>query len=206
MKRERIGIFGGTFHPPHKGHREAAELFLDKAALDRLLIIPTFLPPHKELAEGASAEDRLAMTERCFWFLSSKIEVSDMEIQTGEARYTLSTLRELAEKYPEAELFLYVGSDMLYSFETWHKFEEIFPLCTLCASAREDDRADVLKHLHYLKEQYGAEVLYLGESIPVSSGEVREALARGEFHDLLPYAVRDYIVSHSLYGVTGKEQ
>lgn len=202
--KRRIGIFGGSFHPPHKGHEEAALRFLEGAALSRLLIVPAFLPPHKELVGGASAQDRLEMARLSFLPLSEKISVSEIELDTHCARYTLDTLLDLKRTYADDELFLYVGSDMLFSFETWHEFKTIFSLCTLAVLAREGDAEKVCAHSQRLQNTYGARVLQLGECRTVSSTEVREALLCSGTSEQLSPAVLEYIQTHALYGV-GKE-
>ena len=196
----RIGVFGGSFDPPHKGHEEAALRFLEGAELDEVLVVPAFLPPHKELSAGADAAHRLAMTRLAFLPLSEKISVSEIETEKKEARYTLSTLLELRERFPEDELFLYVGSDMLFSFETWHTFERIFSLCTLAVLAREADEERVREHAAHLRERYGARIKELGACRTVSSTEVREELSRTGTSEKISPAVRSYIQEHALYG------
>ncbi len=197
----RIGIFGGSFHPPHKGHEEAALSFLRGAKLDELLVVPAFLPPHKELSLGAEAQHRLEMARLCFLPLSEKIGVSEIEVEKGEARYTLDTLREFSARFPEEELFLYVGSDMLFSFETWHEFQSIFPLCTLSVLARAGDADRVKAHAEYLRRTYGAAILELGTCREVSSTEVREELTRMKNSEKISPAVLSYIREHALYDI-----
>ena len=112
-----IGIFGGSFNPPHKGHLVAAKAFFEKAKLDSLIITVAGRPPHKELDLKCSDADRLEMTRLGFLPMGNKATVSDMEITRQGKSYTFDTLNQLKELYPDDKLFLYCGSDMLTSFK-----------------------------------------------------------------------------------------
>ncbi|MBQ7230108.1 MAG: nicotinate (nicotinamide) nucleotide adenylyltransferase, partial [Oscillospiraceae bacterium] len=132
---ERIGIYGGTYSPPHIGHIRAAEYAIETCKLDRLLLIPTGVSPHKAMAAGASSEDRLHMLE-----LSARqirgAEVSDMEIRREGSSYTVDTLRALKGAYPDSELVLLMGTDMFLSFLSWREPEAIMKLATLAVFCR----------------------------------------------------------------------
>ena len=140
---ERIGIYGGTYNPPHIGHLRAAEYAIEALALDRLLLIPTGVSPHKEMAAGASTADRLHMLE-----LSAKgierAEVSDIEIRREGRSYTVDTLRAIQAEHPESELFLLMGTDMFTSFLTWREPETIMKLATLAVFCRGEKGANHL--------------------------------------------------------------
>ncbi|MBQ2252593.1 MAG: nicotinate (nicotinamide) nucleotide adenylyltransferase [Clostridia bacterium] len=202
----RVCVFGGSFHPPHTGHVEAAQRLLSSGEVDRLIVVPAFLPPHKTLARGATAADRLEMARLAFLPLGERVEVSGIELEKGVSRYTLDTLSELKEAMPDVKLCLYVGSDMLFSFETWHEFRQIFPLCRILTLAREGDLARVRAHAQYLTEAYGAEIVVLGDCSPISSSEVRAALSSGEETRRLPEAVLEYIRQNGLYETKGEEE
>ena len=134
----RLGLMGGTFNPPHYGHLHAASCAREDLQLDRVLFIPTNLPPHKQLPAGsATAAQRCEMvrllTQGLPW-----AELSDIEIERGGASYTIDTLRQLAA--PDRHLFLIIGTDMLLSFDqVWRSAGEICRLCTLAAYARDAD-------------------------------------------------------------------
>ncbi len=132
----RIGIFGGTFNPPHCGHKNLALELRDKARLDRIIIIPTFTPPHKEGKELASGEHRINMCR--MMFSEDFFDVSDIEIKRQGKSYTYDTVTQLKEKYPDDELFLIIGSDMLLSFHKWYRYEDILSVVTLCVATRQD--------------------------------------------------------------------
>ena len=126
----KIGIYGGSFNPPHLGHMAAAESAAKYLGLDELLLIPAGIPPHKMLsADAAGADDRLAMTrlmgEQIALDTGVKVTVSDMEIARGGKSYTADTLRILHEEHPDDELWLLMGTDMFLTFQYWYKPDEI---------------------------------------------------------------------------------
>ncbi len=198
-KRPRLGIFGGSFHPPHQGHVEAAELFLDKAELDFLFVIPAADPPHKRLAKGASADDRFEMTKIAMAPLGARVRVLRLELDDPALRYSVDTANSIAASFPEHELYLYVGSDLFLTFEEWHEFEQLLSLCHLAVLARENDLDAVQKHAEYLHERYGARVLILGQSRVISSGEIRKKLAKGKKPACVHANVLEYIENGGLY-------
>ena len=118
----KIGVYGGSFNPPHLGHMAAAESAAKYLGLDELLLIPAGIPPHKMLsADAAGADDRLAMTrlmgEQIALDTGVKVTVSDMEIARGGKSYTADTLRILHEEHPDDELWLLMGTDMFLTFQ-----------------------------------------------------------------------------------------
>ena len=149
----RTGILGGTFNPPHLGHLRAAQLAHDTLALDRVLFIPTNIPPHKALPEHtATAADRCEMV-RLLTKDTPWAQLDTMEIDRGGASYTVDTLHALHAR-GETDLYLIVGTDMLLSFDRiWRAPDEIVQLCTLAVCARTQDdwsrlrRKAVLLHL-----------------------------------------------------------
>lgn len=202
MKKERLGVYGGTFNPPHIGHRRAAEAFVSEGALDRLLIIPDYLPPHKEFDGAVSPQERLSMAQIAFRGIA-RAEVSDMELCRGGKSYTSDTLRALCA--PERELFLLTGTDMFLSLPAWHEPETIFDLATIaCIRREEDPRADreIARRAQEYRENYGARILLLTAAVTeVSSSDLRRRLAaRDPSADaLLPGGVYSYIKERGLY-------
>ena len=176
----RIGIFGGTFNPPHKGHKNLALEIKEKARLDRIYIIPTFTPPHKEGKELASGEHRIKMCE--MMFTEDFFTVSDMEINRQGKSYTYDTLLELKKTNAEDELFLIIGSDMLLSFHTWFRYKDILSMVTLCVATRED-KVDYKELLTYSQNTLGlAEdriIIADIEPYECSSTDVRKQLSLG---------------------------
>lgn len=198
---ERIGIYGGTFNPPHLGHRAAAEAFLSQLSLDRLLVIPTFLPPHKNILSPVSESDRLEMTKLAFRDLE-KTEVSDREIRRGGKSYTYLTLEELSGE--GRKLFLLVGTDMFLSMNEWKYPERIFSSAALVCARRENEihsEAEILSKKSEYEEKYGAEIhLLRNQVIEISSTELREAIRSGNrTAGMLAPQVMEYIRRKRLY-------
>ncbi len=198
----RIGIYGGTFSPPHKGHVEAARAFMKQMRLDYLYVIPTATPPHKNLDNAVDARHRLRMCELAFADVEGVI-VSDVEIKRGGISYTVDTLRELCA--PDARLFLLCGTDMLLTLDKWREAEEIFRLCYPIYIRRENDpimSARILSRITEYTEKYNAVIRrVVAEPIEISSTEIRRRLAAGEsVEGFIPSAVAEYIRHNRLYG------
>ncbi len=201
----RIGIYGGTFNPIHRGHLTAAKAAMEQLRLDKLLLVPASVPPHKVLPEGsASPDQRLEMTVLATAELGRKAEVLDIELRRTGKSYTCDTMRELREMYPEDELWLLMGSDMFLSLHTWYHPEVILSLAGVGAFSRLEASEDEIfrRQKRFLEENYGArvETVRNDDVIEVSSTEIREALARGEGREYLPEAVYGYILRKGLYG------
>lgn len=191
----RIGIFGGTFNPVHIGHVRLAENFKRELKLDKLIIIPTAVPPHKEAENIASGEDRLEMCSLAFENIG---EVSDIEIARGGRSYTVLTLESLKEIYKDDEFFFLVGSDMLLCFRKWYRYEDILSMCTLCATDR--DNAESCRDAG--SELFDKIIFCDFPKTVVSSSEVREKLGKKEDISLLvPEKVEKYIREKGLYNV-----
>lgn len=199
--KKTLAIFGGTFSPPHIGHVRAAEAFVAAVRPDKLLILPSAIPPHKAPVSGATAEDRLAMCRLAFSHIA-EAEVSDMEIRRTGKSYTVLTLSELAS--PEWELCMLVGTDMFLSLDTWYRAEEIFGLSEIAVIRRETETeaetAIAQKYEEY-RRRYGARIRFIDSTAEVvSSSEIREALRVGRSCEgrLLP-SVEEYIKTCQLY-------
>ena len=195
----KTGILGGTFNPPHLGHLHAAQLARDALGLDRVLFIPTNLPPHKSLPAGsATSAQRCEMVRRLLadapW-----AALETIEIDRGGASYTVETLRALRAR-GERELHLIVGTDMLLSFDRWYQPEEIARLAALAVCAREgEDWSALERKAALLRRTMNAKIeLVRGESLTISSTELREST--GALRRYTPPAVADYIEQNHLYG------
>lgn len=207
----KIGVFGGTFNPIHKGHVTASINMYDTVGLDLLLVIPDRIPPHKS-GVFVHESDRLAMVKLAYCDKNivgnRKIEVSDIELVREGKSYTVITLRELSKKYNGAELFLYVGSDMFYTLENWYMGEEILRSCSVVTTSREKSERDKISECaRKYKERYGTECIIMDyEPIVLSSTDIREMIkqAKGkkitEFtNNLLTDDVAEYIMKKGLY-------
>lgn len=199
----RIGIFGGSFNPPHLGHILAVREFQRKLALDKVLLIPASIPPHKRLsANSPSAKARLEMTRLAAQGLQN-VEVSDIELNRTGASYTADTIAELKLQYPNDELLLLMGTDMFLSFEKWHCPESIIAAATPAVAHRDRDCLQTLTDCaERLKERFSAEaILVANDYLPISSTSARAMLAFGFGEDYLAPQVFDYIRENRLYYV-----
>ena len=201
----KIGVYGGTFNPIHRGHLSAASAAAEQLGLDKLLLIPDAIPPHKPLPAGsAGGEDRLEMVRLCTGDLPVSAEVSDMELRRQGASYTCDTLLALRRAYPADELFLLMGSDMFLSFETWSRPAEICRLATLAVFSRrrEDESAVFGRQKIKLEQTYGARITVVRNPhvVEISSTELRERLSRGQGREHLTEPVYGYILRKGLYG------
>lgn len=194
-----IGLYGGTFSPPHSAHVRAAKLFFEKAELQMLCVMPAGIPPHKIADEWGSSEHRLEMCRLAFGEFA---KVSDYEIKKEGKSYTVETLRYLKSIYPFDDLYMMVGEDMFLSLDSWRAPEEIMRLCTIVAMRRNDTPESVMeKAKSDYEKRYGAVILLIeAEPFEASSTQVRELIAKGEStEELLPEAVFEYINKNNLY-------
>lgn len=206
----KIGIYGGTFNPPHLGHVTAARAVFELLKLDRLLVIPAGLPPHKDLPDHSpTAAQRLEMTRLAAeqMGLDGKVEVLDMELSRAGKSYTSDTLAQLKERYPDDELWLLMGTDMFLTLQAWHAPEKILSLAGIAAFGRTEADTEELFSVQrdYLYKTYPQARIFtltIPGVIDVSSTELRQKLTEGMGGALLPPAVYGYILRQGLYGTS----
>ena len=197
----KIALFGGTFNPPHQGHVNLARGVWKELQPDRLLVMPTGLPPHKAMPTGsASNEERYEMTLLAFSSIPG-VTVSRLELERGGASYTSDTLKTLRREFPTDELILTVGGDMFLTLDRWHEAETIFREATIAAAARnEEERQTMEEAAEIYRKRYQASVTILKTPVvEISSSEIRADLHSGRMPTLLPEAVADYIREKGLY-------
>ncbi len=197
----RVGIYGGTFAPVHNGHVVAAKAFMEQMKLDYLFIIPTCLPPHKQVDFVDDPLLRLRMCELAFEDIDGVV-ISDTEIKRGGRSYTYDTLCELTRE--NTRLFLMCGTDMVLTFDTWYKFEEIFKLCYPVYVRRENDPILTKKIVDKIGEYYNKYgVMFrriVTEPIDLSSTQIRKKIAEGkDISQLVPQKVERFIRENGLY-------
>ena len=197
----RIGIYGGTFSPPHNGHLQAVKAFMEQMWLDFVYVIPAAIPPHKTVDCDVTPEQRLDMCRLAFADVEG-VYVSDMEIARGGTSYTVDTLRQLAGE--DRRLFLLCGTDMMMSLDRWREPEEIFRLAYPVYIRREEDRtldAAIVQKIADYQKNYGKVVRRIvTDPIVISSGEIRSMLAKNEdFSQFVPPSVEKYIKDNHLY-------
>lgn len=203
----KIGVYGGTFNPPHLGHLTAARAVFELLKLDKLLLVPAGLPPHKALPAGSpTAEQRLEMTRLAGeqLDLGDRVEVLDLELRRAGKSYTADTLAQIKELYPGAELWLLMGTDMFLTLQTWHTPEEIFALAGIAAFGRTEADTEELFSVQreYLYRTYPSARIFtltIPGVVDISSTDLREQLAADRGASLLPPAVYGYILREGLY-------
>jgi nicotinate-nucleotide adenylyltransferase len=188
-----IGIFGGTFSPPHIGHLIAAEYVRSELALDKVIFVPAAIPPHKLREVIVPVEHRVAML-RLALSQNPHFDISEIEIERGGVSFTVETLRHLKEELG-AELFLLIGMDNLVEFHTWKSPERILQLATVVVMTRPGFRsADVPR------EMKNRVTMCLVPEIGIASREVRRRVRDGKsVRYLVTDSVAEYIRQHKLY-------
>lgn len=201
----KIGIYGGTFNPPHLGHMAAAKAAVAALGLDKLLLIPAAIPPHKALPSDTPApEHRLAMVEKWADGMGAGAEVSALELEREGKSYTSDTLRAIRQTYPDAELWLLMGTDMFLTLHLWHEPEVILSLAGICAFGRTEQDGETLfaPQREQLQKNFDAKIttITLPGLVDISSTRLREQLENGGGGQYLLPSVYGYILMHRLYG------
>jgi nicotinate-nucleotide adenylyltransferase len=199
----RLGIFGGTFDPPHVGHLLAASDAIEHLALDRLVFVPAATQPLKATRATASGADRLAMV-RLTVGNDPRLEADSVELDREGLSYTVDTLREFARRFPSAERYFLVGADVLSSFAQWRDPRTVLELASLAVlTRRAEPGGRVFEHVD--DDLLGGELARRATTVPtrridVSSTEIRDRVRRGRsIHGFVTDAVAEYISSHGLY-------
>ncbi len=196
---KRIGIFGGTFDPVHVEHVNVAKIAIEKLGLDKLYLMPTFSPPHKENAV-ASQTDRFNMLKLAFSDVE-KVEISDYEIKAQGKSYTYLTVEHFNKELAPCQLFFIVGLDMLHDFKNWKYPERILSACTLVAFGREglDDDYQKLQSEFYQRFNKNFELInYTGKRY--SSTKIRVYSSLGlDLLDMTCESVKEYIEKKGIY-------
>lgn len=200
MSEKGLGILGGTFDPVHLGHLHIAEAVYAEVALEQIVFIPAFVPPHKLGQDYAPAADRYAMTELAVRGYPH-FAVSDMELRRTGVSYTIDTLRELHSLYPEKQLYFIIGADSVAQLHTWNSIEEMLELATFVAAGRpgyEGVMDEVVRHLG--KEAARHILLLHTPECDISSTEIRTRIRTGQsLAGLVTAEVEQYIKEHGLY-------
>ena len=193
-RRRRLGVFGGTFDPPHIGHVSVATELVAHDDIDGLVWVPARNPPHKTEGPVARAGTRLKMV-RAAMEGAARQDWSDLELSRTGPSYTVETLRALRDEYPGTDLVLILGVDQFAAFSTWKEPEDVARLADLWVLAREGQSpGDV---------DPGVVVEWrpvVVSRVDVSSSQVRQCVRRGEpFRHLIPSGVAEIIEREGLY-------
>ena len=204
----KVLLYGGTFDPPHNGHLNNLRAAADRVRPDKVVVMPAGLSPFKQHTSAPGAL-RLEMCS-CFHALEEgmdaipQLEVSGWEVAQAEAgshNYTVLTVEKLARDYPGAQLYLAIGSDMLLSFDGWHRWQDILRLAHLVVTSRNVGDAPELHAKALQLDPTGARILFAPvQALPMASSDIRTRLAAGEGCEAeLPEAVRAVIRREKLY-------
>jgi nicotinate-nucleotide adenylyltransferase len=196
----RLGLLGGTFNPPHVGHLVCAQEAFVQLELDRVILVPVHVPPHKAVEADPGVEHRVAM---CAAAVAGdpRFAVSRLEADRPGPSYTVDTLRTLHDDAPEDELIFIVGGDQAQSLPAWREPSAVLGLAELAVAEREGvRRADVLGRLAALPGAPHRVRFFDMPRIDVSSSLVRRHVAVGHpIRYLVPDRVADYIADAGLY-------
>ena len=198
---KKIGIYGGTFNPPHTGHLQAAKQAVEVLDLDLLLMIPDRIAPHKDIPAGSpTPEQRLEMLQIALAG-EEKIQSSDIELRREGVSYTYLTLEALKEQYPDEELILLMGTDMFLTLDAWKEPEKICSLASLGVFYRGEkgEREKILAQKEALEARGARVKLVENEVINISSTQLRRLLAFHAADEFLPAGVGEYIRANGLY-------
>lgn len=195
----RIGIFGGSFNPPHLGHMHLAESVHDALHLDEVWLVPSKISPHRSMAAYAPEADRLEMCRlaaQCYPWMRAE----DYELSQNQVSYTYYTVEHFTQMRPQDEFVLLMGSDMLESFTTWHRWQEILQCTALAGIAREPGETERLLACAQELRQYGEISIVNVESFAVSSTKIREMVKNSQDYSCyLPEKIVQYIKMRKLY-------
>jgi len=196
----RVGLLGGTFNPPHFGHLVCAQEALVALELDRVLLVPAGVPPHKEVEAEPGVEHRVAMCEAAIAG-DDRFAVSRADVDRTGPAYTVELLRTLRDAAPGDELWFVVGGDMAYSLPAWREPEAVLSLARLAVAEREGvRRADIAERLAALGGAADRVDFFEMPRLDISSSRLRRrAAAGGPLRFLVPDAVAEYIAREGLY-------
>ncbi len=192
----KVGVFGGTFNPPHNGHIKVAQRALDQYSLSKVLFVPSGVPPHKtEVACGVTPEERYEMVRRAIQG-HPRFDVSRIEIERSGLSYTVDTIRELSRHYPEGLCFI-AGADLVLDIESWKEPQALLAAATFVLAPRNGIGDDAFSSPVFRE----ADLRFLEmEEVNLSSRWLRERIAQGKsFSEWVPTEVASFIRKHRLY-------
>lgn len=208
---KNLGIFGGTFNPPHKSHLRIAKCFIQQLNLDKCFFVPSFVSPFKSSESSGNAIDKKHILNMLELLLKNtqKIEISKYEIEKEGVSYSIETVKHFKKLYPQSNLFLLIGVDNLKKFDKWKDYKEILAAVKLAVAPRifEDNDFNFLfekerKSTALEKHCYNGIEFYLlqSEAKEYSSSDVRKLISEGKaVSDYLIEEVEDYIYKNKLY-------
>jgi nicotinate-nucleotide adenylyltransferase len=195
-----IGILGGTFNPPHVGHLVCGQEAASQLGLDRVIVIPVSVPPHKDLEYDPGADVRLSLC-RAAVAGDPRFEVNSLEVDRGGPSYTVDTLKELKTLRPHDRLTLIVGADAAHGLASWREPETVLDLARVAVGEREGVRRDdIIQRLRTLRGASSHLDFFAMPRLDISSSDIRRRVAQGRpIRHLVPDSVRAEIEERGLY-------
>ncbi len=195
----KIGLYGGAFNPVHNGHLALAEHFKNALELERLIFIPTHVPPHKSGDGLVSGEHRINMLSLALSGLEY-CSVSDIEFRREGKSYTYDTVCELKKIYPDDEFFLIVGADQYFDFQKWYRADDILRQVTVCSAARENNQYRQMLEYKSKHDNMQNTVVCNFDVTEISSSKIRNMIITGQsVSEFVPDSVLRYIKENNLY-------
>ena len=196
-----IAVFGGTFNPIHIGHKEIIDEILKIGDVEKVIVIPTKIPPHKTVDFMADESDRLNMCSLVAEEFAH-VEVSDIELKRVGKSYTIDTIIDLKKLYPHSDIAITIGADMVVTFDEWKDYKEIVKLAKIITFSRTTTDYDFYGQGICKLKELGADVIPVDRKISdISSTSVRNMVLQGkDASKYLPEKVYSYITSNNLYG------
>jgi len=216
----RVGVFGGSFNPPHMGHINSLQTVIKKAGLDQIRLVPAMQNPLKLPVEGPTTEQRLAMVQHAIAGYGPQFVVDDQEILRGGKSYTIETLKNLRKKIQAEDLFLIIGADHFEQLHLWKDYKKILSEANLVVTTRpgydfptqREDLPEFLKELvaeydfNFIELTTGRNIQFITlKDVEVSSSDLRRKLRLGQpTQEKLPLSVEKYIRDERLYRNVGE--
>ena len=195
----KIGLYGGAFNPVHNGHLALAEHFKNALELERLIFIPTHVPPHKSVDGLVSGEHRINMLSLALSGLDY-CSVSDIEFRREGKSYTYDTVCELKKIYPDDEFFLIVGADQYFDFQKWYRADDLLRRVTVCSAARENNQYRQMLEYKSKHDNMQNTVVCNFDVTEISSSKIRNMISTGQsVTEFVPDSVLWYIKENNLY-------
>lgn len=195
----KIGLYGGAFNPVHNGHLALADHFKNALELERLIFIPTHVPPHKSGDGLVSGEHRINMLSLALSGLEY-CSVSDIEFRREGKSYTYDTVCELKKIYPDDEFFLIVGADQYFDFQKWYRADDILRQVTVCSAARENNQYRQMLEYKSKHDNMQNTVVCNFDVTEISSSKIRNMISTGQsVSKFVPDSVLRYIKENNLY-------
>lgn len=197
----KIGLIGGTFNPIHYGHLILSEFIREEMDLDRIIFIPTRIPPHKDSSNIPNGKVRIEMVNLAIKS-NENFQSSTIEIDREGVSYTIDTIEELKSKYPQDEFFFIIGEDSLFQLHNWKDYERLIKICNIIVAERIGQEKDKINdRIYEINSLFNGNIVKASSPhIGISSTIIRNRVKNGlSIKYLVPETVEEYIINNGLY-------